>query len=51
MRIMKSKRKAPKNPNKRPCVAKNITFEVQVENEYWIQVMKIKTQTVKEELF
>ena len=31
--------KAPKNPNKRVCVAKNITFLVQKDNEYWVRVL------------
>ncbi|REE84567.1 Homeodomain-like domain-containing protein [Paenibacillus taihuensis] len=29
-------KKLPKNPNKRPSIAKNINFQVQEENEYWI---------------
>ena len=33
------KRIAPKNPNKRICVAKNITFSVQKENESWIRLL------------
>ncbi|MFN0224053.1 hypothetical protein [Paenibacillus sp. KR2-11] len=35
--------KVPKNPNKRPCIAKNITFPVQSENEYWIRLLSKKT--------
>jgi hypothetical protein len=27
----------PRNPNKRPCIAKNITFAVQKENEHWLR--------------
>lgn len=25
-----------KNPNKRLCIARNITFPVQKENDYWL---------------
>ncbi|CAM4028273.1 hypothetical protein L1N85_17170 [Paenibacillus alkaliterrae] len=35
--------KVPKNPNKRQCIAKNITFPVQRENEYWIRLLSKKT--------
>lgn len=34
--------KVPRNPNKRPCIAKNITFPVQRENEYWIRLLSKK---------
>lgn len=33
------KRATPKNPNKRPCVATNITFSVQKKNEEWIRLL------------
>jgi len=29
--------KPPRNPNKRSCVARNITFPVQKENENWLR--------------
>lgn len=37
--MQKNKRKVTLNPNKRPCVAENITFSVQRENEQWIRVL------------
>jgi hypothetical protein len=33
-------KKVPRNPNKRPCIAKNITFPIQRENEEWIRLLK-----------
>jgi hypothetical protein len=32
----------PRNPNKRPCIAKNITFSVQKENNYWLRYLSKK---------
>ncbi|MDF2858439.1 MAG: hypothetical protein K0Q87_4290 [Neobacillus sp.] len=29
----------PRNPNKRLCVARNITFTVQKENEHWLRLL------------
>jgi hypothetical protein len=38
----------PKNPNKRLCVARNITFAVQKENDYWLRLLLRSTiPTVK----
>ena len=37
------KKAVPKNPNKRACVAKNITFSVQKENENWIRLLSKKS--------
>jgi hypothetical protein len=34
------KKKIAKNPNKRPCVARNITFSVQKENEEILRLLK-----------
>jgi hypothetical protein len=39
----------PKNPNKRPCIARNISFSVQSENEYWLRQLNPK-RTFKKEL-
>ncbi|WP_281280859.1 hypothetical protein [Robertmurraya kyonggiensis] len=38
---MKTKKKTgpPRNPNKRLCVARNITFTVQKENDYWLRLL------------
>ena len=41
--VKNQKRLAPKNPNKRACVAKNITFTVQKENENWIRLLSKKS--------
>jgi hypothetical protein len=39
----KSKVKKPvRNPNKRPCVARNITFSVQRENENLLKILNKK---------
>lgn len=29
----------PQNPNKKLCVARNINFAVQKENEYWLKIL------------
>ncbi|CAN7220964.1 hypothetical protein [Rossellomorea sp. LjRoot5] len=41
---MPGKLPIPRNPNKRPCVARNITFPVQKENEYWIRLLSSKNR-------
>jgi len=40
---MKTK-KIPRNPNQRSCVARNITFLVQKENEYWLILLNSKNK-------
>lgn len=32
--------KIKRNPNKRPCIAKNITFPVQKLNNEWLRKLK-----------
>lgn len=44
VRKMPGKLPIPRNPNKRPCVARNITFPVQKENEYWIRLLSSKNR-------
>jgi hypothetical protein len=40
----KSKIKRPvRNPNKRPCVARNITFSAQRENENLLKILNKKS--------
>ncbi|WP_335869011.1 hypothetical protein [Bacillus sp. 2205SS5-2] len=42
---MKEKKRTlpPRNPNKRSCVAKNITFGVQKENDVWLRTLSKKS--------
>lgn len=34
--------KEPRNPNKRPCVARNITFKVEKENKDLLRILPKK---------
>ncbi len=45
---MKGRMITPKrNPNKRPCIARHITFRVQEENDYWLMKLKKKSSLLK----
>jgi hypothetical protein len=37
---MEKKKGITKNPNKRPCIARNITFKVQKENEELLRLLR-----------
>lgn len=36
------KNRAPRNPNKRPCVARNITFKIEKENKDLLRMLDKK---------
>lgn len=36
-----------RNPNKRLCVARNITFTVQKENDFWLRLLSKRTYMKK----